>query len=203
MKLKVTSLGKYYNYRWVFKDLDFESNGIVLGISGSNGTGKSTLLRILAGLVRQDAGEVEWIGEPAPGELFNTREHSGYAAPYIQLYGELTCRENLRFLRASLPAGVVETDFDSVMNEIGIGDKIDAAYRSLSSGQQQRVKIISAIQSDPPVLFLDEPGTNLDQSGLIFIRDIIDKRRASAKLTILASNVQNELDFCDQIISLS
>jgi ABC-type multidrug transport system ATPase subunit len=201
IKLKLNSLGKHYNQRWVFKDLNFESDNPIIGISGTNGSGKSTLLKILSGLVQSDAGKVNWDNFPSPGQL-DMRRDSGFAAPYIQLYGDLTCRENLEFLR-SASDNIPEADYlDTLAFEFGIPEKLDRPYKSLSSGQQQRIKILSAIQSNPAILFLDEPGTNLDENGIEFIRKIIEHRRNNREICIVASNQRHELDLCDEIIAL-
>jgi ABC-type multidrug transport system ATPase subunit len=202
INFKLTSLGKHYNHRWVFKDLNFESNAPIIGISGTNGTGKSTLLKILSGLIQSDTGTVEWLNYPDPGPI-NMRLISGYAAPYIQLYGDLTCRENLDFLRSASTKENNSDEIDVLAKEFGIPEKLDRPYKSLSSGQQQRIKILSAIQSSPAILFLDEPGTNLDENGIGFIQKIIEKRRYNEEICIIASNLSHELALCDQIISLT
>lgn len=201
INFKLSSLGKHYNHRWVFKDLNFESESPVIGISGMNGAGKSTLLKILSGLIQPDAGAVEWLHYPEPGPI-NMRMVSGYAAPYIQLYGDLTCRENLDFLRSASTKKGNTIEPDTLAEEFGIPEKLDRPYKSLSSGQQQRIKILSAIQSSPAILFLDEPGTNLDEQGIGLIQQVIEKRRTGREISIIASNLRHELDLCDQIISL-
>lgn len=200
IKLKLAALGKHYNHRWIFKDLNFESESTIIGISGANGSGKSTLLKILTGLVQPDLGKVEWIS-PDSGPL-DMRADTGYAAPYIQLYGDLTCRENLTFLQSSSEVKIDFAKLDALATEIGILEKLDRPYKSLSSGQQQRIKILAAIQSNPAILFLDEPGSNLDEKGINFIRNVIEKRRANKAICIIASNLQHELDLCDQVIPL-
>jgi ABC-type multidrug transport system ATPase subunit len=165
IKLKLDALGKHYNHRWIFKDLNFESESTIIGISGANGSGKSTLLKILTGLVQPDLGKVEWI-RPDSGPM-DMRADTGYAAPYIQLYGDLTCRENLTFLQSSSEVKIDSAKLDALATEIGILEKLDRPYKSLSSGQQQRIK-----------------------------------RRANKAICIIASNLQHELDLCDQVISL-
>jgi len=200
IKLKLDALGKHYNHRWIFKDLNFESDSTIIGIAGSNGSGKSTLLKVLTGLVQPDVGKVEWINPDS--SALDMRADTGYAAPYIQLYGDLTCRENLTFLQSSSENKIESTDLEALATEFGIREKLDRPYKSLSSGQQQRIKILVAIQSNPAVLFLDEPGSNLDEKGIHFIRNIIEKRRANKSICLIASNLQHELQLCDQIISL-
>jgi ABC-type multidrug transport system ATPase subunit len=202
MKLELTGLGKYFGTRWVFRELDLAPTGGIIGISGENGSGKSTLLRCLAGLIRPDRGAYMWydaLGEPI---TFDMRSQGGYAAPYIHLYKDLTCRETLDFLQAPLGKHFSE-QYIPLFESLGISDKLDALYGSLSSGQQQRVKLISAVIHSPKVLFLDEPGTNLDQRGLAFIQGVVNERRVRKELTILATNQSDELSWCDQVVSVN
>ena len=202
MKLEVTTLGKYFGQRWVFKDLNFGPVGGILGVAGPNGSGKSTLMRCLAGLQRQDKGEIIWHPENSESAVFDVRQQGGFAAPYIHLYKDLTCRENLDFLSAPLDLPTRSDEYEKLLEEVGIGEKIDANFKSLSSGQQQRMKLIAATIHSPIVLFLDEPGTNLDSKGFNFIKKVLEDRRDEGFLTILASNNSEELALCDTIINV-
>lgn len=202
MKLEVITLGKYFGQRWVFKDLKFGPIGGILGIAGPNGSGKSTLMRCLAGLLRQDQGEIIWHPENSEPTEFDVRQQGGFAAPYIHLYKDLTCRENLDFLSAPLNIPTRADEYEMLLDKVGIGEKIDANFKSLSSGQQQRMKLIAATIHRPIVLFLDEPGTNLDSEGFNFIKKVLDDRRDAGYLTILASNNSEELALCDKIINV-
>lgn len=203
MKLEIVQLGKYFGHRWVFREVDFGPVGGIVGIAGANGSGKSTLMRCLAGLLRQDYGEIRWTQDEGDPVDFEMRRDSGFAAPYIQLYKDLTCRENLEFLKA--PFKVVPgnaLNYDAMFVELGIEEKIDVLYKSLSSGQQQRVKIIASVLNDPSVLFLDEPGTNLDIHGVEFIKKLVEDRKNRQRLTIIASNDPAELEWCDTVLNI-
>ena len=202
MRLQVTTLGKYFGQRWVFKDLSFDPIGGILGIAGPNGSGKSTLMRCLAGLLRQDKGQIIWHPENSESAEFDVRQQGGFVAPYIHLYKDLTCRENLEFLSAPLNIPTRIEEIEVLLAEIGIGDKIDASFKSLSSGQQQRMKLLAATIHCPIVLFLDEPGTNLDTKGFNFIKKMLEDSREDGYLTILASNNLEELELCDTIINV-
>jgi ABC-type multidrug transport system ATPase subunit len=200
--LHVTALGKHFGFRWVFRDLSFSSSASVLGIAGTNGSGKSTLVRCLAGLYRPNMGEIIWARGEHTLSRESIRQYSGYAAPYIQLYGGLSCLENLRLLQ--LARGETSSDMIAAgwMERAGIPGRGDDKYQSLSSGQQQRMKVISAVQHDPQILFLDEPGSNLDSGGHDFIRRVVEERRQRDYLTIVATNDPSELDLCDTVIRL-
>jgi heme exporter protein A len=176
------------------------TNGVVFGIAGRNGSGKSTLMRCLSGLNRADVGSVEWFQDGLLLDREKLRENSGYAAPYNQLYGDLTCEENLVLLRTREDQGLLNTN--ELMDLVDLSDKRDSFYKSLSSGQQQRMKILAAIQSDPAILFLDEPTTNLDARGRGIVDGLVEERREMGQITIIASNDQFDLDMCDEILDL-
>jgi len=88
------------------------------------------------------------------------------------------------------------------LDRAGIIAKADTPFKAMSSGQQQRLKLISAILHQPRILFLDEPGTNLDERGHAYVRSIIAERSNSGQLTLLASNDIRELDLCQQIVTI-
>jgi ABC-type multidrug transport system ATPase subunit len=208
-ELSVTSLGKHFGYRWIFRNISFGTTGGIVGIAGTNGSGKSTLMRCLAGLYKQDTGTVQWLIGGVTADRAALRVDSGYAAPYIRLYGELTARENLEFLYGARKSANMNTHDTGVQNLItehldraGIIAKADTPFKAMSSGQQQRLKLISAILHQPRILFLDEPGTNLDERGHAYVRSIIAERSNSGQLTLLASNDIRELDLCQQIVTI-
>ncbi len=183
-----------------FASEEMNENGVVFGIAGRNGSGKSTLMRCLSGLNRADVGSVEWFQDGLLLDREKLRENSGYAAPYNQLYGDLTCEENLVLLRTREDQGLLNTN--ELMDLVDLSDKRDSFYKSLSSGQQQRMKILAAIQSDPAILFLDEPTTNLDARGRGIVDGLVEERREMGQITIIASNDQFDLDMCDEILDL-
>jgi ABC-type multidrug transport system ATPase subunit len=206
-ELSVNSLGKHFGYRWIFRDISFVANGGIIGIAGTNGSGKSTLMRCLAGLYKQDSGDVQWRFDGQPADRAALRHSSGYAAPYIRLYGELSAKENLEFLAGARQHSSGESGVGDVRNLIaehldlaGITAKADTPFKAMSSGQQQRLKLISAILHRPRVLFLDEPGTNLDERGHTYVRSVIAGRNHPHQLTLLASNDARELELCQQTV---
>ena len=97
-KLIADNLEKKFGRKTVFSALSIETDIPVLGIAGMNGSGKSTLLRCLAGLIKPTSGNVKWILDDKEIDRSDLKNYLGYAAPYVQLYEELTVRENLEFI---------------------------------------------------------------------------------------------------------
>jgi len=130
------------------------------------------------------------------------KKRLGYAAPYISLYEELTVTENLSFLfdvRNENDRGQI----DDVLQRTGANPFKNSLFGSLSTGQQQRARIAAAIVHQPDILFLDEPGSNLDEKGRVVVNDLVNEFRNRKRLLILASNQTYELDLCDSIIDLN
>jgi ABC-type multidrug transport system ATPase subunit len=120
--------------------------------------------------------------------------------PSIDLYADLTCADNVGFI-ASL-RGVEMPDIAALLEGAGLPDVAGQAYGSLSSGQKQRMRLISSTFFHPDLLFLDEPGSNLDRQGADVVRGMIADRRGRGWMTVLATNDAEELALCDATIRL-
>lgn len=202
IKLSVTSLTKNYGYKSVFSELSFTSTSSVLGIAGANGSGKSTLLRVLSGLLKPTSGEFEWSLDNKPIEMAGFQKHIGYTAPYVELYEELTVIENLEFIlkiRGQSGHHFIDNQL-KMMDAEGLAEQV---YGSLSTGQRQRIKLAAAMIHQPRILFLDEPGSNLDKKGIERIEQLIREFKTARTFVLIASNLSTELDLCDQIIHLT
>lgn len=199
--LSVQNLAKSYGQQAVFSNLSFETGPCVLGVAGPNGSGKSTLLKCLAGILKPSGGIINWRENEQPISGGKLKDILGFAAPYIQLYEELTVIENIRFI-GEVRRNQLQIDPTEVLNETEAFGFSDSFYGDLSTGQQQRVKLAASICHQPDILFLDEPGSNLDIRGKKLVKRIVDRYRQNSKLVILASNQIAELNLCDEIINL-
>ncbi|MCC5941897.1 MAG: ABC transporter ATP-binding protein [Balneolaceae bacterium] len=201
INLNVTSISKQFGTNLVFSDLSFSAEAGVLGIAGSNGSGKSTLLKCISGLMKPSSGEAEWVVDGHITNKQDLKQIMGFAAPFIQLYEELTVTENLQFItdikKSSGSANAAE-----LLDELGAAEFADSHFGELSTGQQQRAKLAAALIHKPRILLLDEPGSNLDKKGREVIVGIINRFRKNEELILLASNQTYELDLCDRVIDL-
>lgn len=202
MTLQVKRLKKAFGPHAVFSDLSFEYSGNTLGIAGSNGSGKSTFLKCLAGLLSPTNGEVNWLENNEIISAQTINQSIGYAAPYINLYDELTVIENLQFLsnirQHSDSAGNIKRWID----KSGLSSLEGQPYGTLSTGQQQRLRIAAALFHQPNILLLDEPGSNLDEAGRDLVNEIANLYQDPQHLLIIASNDPRELGICQQIFSI-
>lgn len=203
MKLQAHKLAKKYNNTLVFRDVSLEADNGIVGIAGPNGSGKSTLLKCLTFLLKPTRGTVTWMDGNNPVSIQEFRSRIGYAAPYINLYAELSCLENLQFLLRVRNIERDERTLAEILDRVGLTKLEHQPFGQLSSGQQQRLRLAAALLPDPEVLVLDEPGTNLDQIGQSVVQSITEEWRESGRLLLLASNDATELDWCDRTFSLA
>jgi ABC-type multidrug transport system ATPase subunit len=197
-KIEIKNLSKRFGRKLLFRGVNAVFTTGVQGISGPNGSGKSTFLKCMIGLERPTTGEVTII---INNKVLTQSEKllcTAFTAPYISLYPELTVMENLHFINRlqNKPASEPE----KFMDKLGILDLKSQNFGSLSSGQQQRVRLASAMIKQSCILFLDEPGTNLDAEGTHLVESLISEYRSAGKIVLLASNQSKELDLCDRTI---
>lgn len=167
------------------------STGESLAVTGPNGSGKSTLLMILAGLQKPNRGSVS---HRAPADIprDDWPAHIGYTGPLVNPYEDLTAVENILFAARGAAAG---DRIESLLLQFNLADHRDKKLKHYSSGMKQRLKIILAVFNDPPVLILDEPGTNLDADGKQNVYSFIETVR-SKKIVIIATNDPAEASIC-------
>jgi len=201
MEISFRNVSKRYRYEWIFRDIDFTFEaGKKYAVLGPNGSGKSTLLKILAGHLTPSKGKVDFFLDKKKLDIDEVYRHISYAAPYIELIEEFTLKEAITFHQKFKPflQGLKKED---LINVLGFEKSKNKPIRFFSSGMKQRLKLVLAICSDSPLLLLDEPTTNLDQQGMNWYRELVEKY-AQNRLTIIASNVEVDYDFCDHELNI-
>lgn len=201
MQIQLEQTGKKYNREWIFRGLSHTfMAGKKYAITGPNGSGKSTLLQTIAGSTALSEGRILYSNagnELAPENAFTSLS---ICAPYLTLIEEMTALEFLAFHESfkSFMPGITPS---SILETIGLTDAANKQIRYYSSGMKQRIKLAQAIFSDVPVLFLDEPCTNLDETGYALYQSLIQDY-ASNKLIIVSSNDKLEYNFCEEVIDI-
>ena len=172
--------------------------GIVTGLLGPSGGGKSTLMRAAVGVQRVDAGRITVLGRPAGSPELRSRV--GYRTQAPSVYNDLTVRENVHYFARVL--GVSEAGVDEAIETVDLGAEAGQVAGRLSGGQLARVALAMALLGEPEVLVLDEPTVGLDP---LLRRDLWDTFHAIADrgATILvSSHVMDEADRCDELLLL-
>ncbi len=201
-KLTAENLTKIFGKRLIFKNLQmvYGAPGIY-GISGPNGTGKSTLVKVIAGLISPTRGSVtHQVGERViPHEEIHN--YIGFAAPYLILYDEFSALENITYL-LKIRGLVPDMDYIvSLFKKVNLFERMNDISGTFSSGMKQRLRLIFALAHNPEVIILDEPTSNLDDAGKGICYEII-RDLSKEKIIILASNEQSDLALCKDILHL-
>jgi heme exporter protein A len=138
--------------------------GELMHVSGPNGTGKTTLLRVVSGLLRPEKGSVAWLGRPIAATAAEYQAALAYASHEPALKSDLTALENLRFA-VGLKRRVTAAELRASLERTGVGSCADLPARVLSAGQRRRVAMARVLAFQAALWLLDEPYTNLDGSG--------------------------------------
>ncbi len=170
-------------------------------ILGPNGSGKSTLLRIVAGLLTPTEGEVLYLHNGQRLTAHQRRQAVGMVAPDIALYRPLTALENLRFFARARGLPVRDSDLLQWLERVKLRARAHDPLASFSTGMVQRLKLLTALVHSPPVLLLDEPGSNLDEAGMEFIRETV-REQAQHGIVIIATNDTRELGYGEPLVQL-
>jgi heme exporter protein A len=184
-------LGKRYGQRWLFRNLTFRAEpGECVVILGPNGSGKSTLLKVLAGLLPGTEGTC--IRPPDP------RRSLGFAALDQSVYPALTLAEHFE-LAAQLRGCAARTA--PLLEEVGLAHVPEIPARFLSTGMRARLKFALAVQADPEIVMLDEPGAGLDEQGRAMLSQLIETRRERTAF-VIATNDPEERRFATHELEL-
>ncbi len=159
--------------------------GRIVGFVGENGSGKTTFLRVITGLIRPNAGTFR----------FNTPDGKCRIGAIVEApayHPNMSARDNLRF-QARL-CGVNESGIDGILKAVGLADTGKKAAKHFSLGMRQRLGIAIALLSDPELLILDEPTNGLDPQGIIELREFLKSLCAERNMTLLiSSHILSEL----------
>lgn len=173
-------------------------SGQVYGILGPNGSGKTTTLSMLMGIVRPDGGIYRWFGDQR-GPAANKRIGALIETP--NFYPYLNLEQNLKIVCRI--KGIDEKDIQRVIKLVGLYDRWHSKYQTLSLGMKQRLALGSLLLGDPDVLVLDEVTNGLDPEGIAEVRTVIRQVASTGKTIILASHILDEVEkVCTHVVIL-
>jgi putative ABC transport system ATP-binding protein len=168
--------------------------GEFAAIVGPSGSGKTTLLNLLGGLDKPSEGEIiignEKISELSPSRLIDFRLHNiGFVFQAYNLIPVLTAKENVEFIMDLQGKSKAEKDkrTKELLEEVGLGDRMNSRPNRLSGGQQQRVAVARALASKPKFVLADEPTANLDSKTTENLLDIMEKLNREENITFIFS----------------
>ena len=192
MELLVENANKTIRGRRILCDVNLElSGGNIYGFIGRNGSGKTMLMRLIAGLIRLDSGTISLDGRVLHRD-FSVLPSLGLILENAGLYPGLTGLENLKYL-AKLTRRVGTEEIRDAIRRVGLDPDDKRTYGKYSLGMKQRLAIAQAVMESPDVLLLDEPTNALDESGVEDIRRIITEERDRGALILLASHNKEDI----------
>jgi len=198
--VSVRQLGKRFGTRWVVRNLSFALHpGVILGLVGANGGGKTTTLRMLAGLVRPDEGEGSLWGRDINRLGPEARHDIGYMSQRLSLYPELTVRENLLFLNAALALPGREK-VDHATDRFGPGSVSKTRFDRLSGGWARRAQFAAVTLGNPRILLLDEPTAGLDTVTRQLIWQWLDEFAQAGHGIVISTHDLAEAERCPTIL---
>ena len=171
--IDVRGLNKSFGHHHVVKDLALSvRRGEIFGFLGPNGSGKTTSIRMLCGLLTPDSGEGTCLGFDIRRESKAIKRHVGYMTQRFSLWEDLTIRENLRFVARMYSLDDVETRVSGALERLGLTDRAKQLAGQLSGGWKQRLALAACLLHEPQLLLLDEPTAGVDPKAL---RDFWDE----------------------------
>jgi ABC-type multidrug transport system ATPase subunit len=196
--IRTTGLVKQYGRLRAVDGIDLDVRaGDVYGFLGANGSGKTTTVRMLLGLVLPTRGEVELLGQPMPKAARKVLPRVGALIEGPAHYGHLSGRANLALLDAAGPGGsrrTRRTRIDTVLEQVGLAGVGRRPVRAYSLGMRQRLGLAAALLRRPELLVLDEPTNGLDPQGIHEIRDLLLDLHRSGTTVFLSSHLLAEVE---------
>jgi heme exporter protein A len=174
--IEARGLDKSFAHAPVLRGVDLKVEcGRVALVAGSNGSGKSTMVRILAGLSVASSGQAFLFGKPARELEPRDRRRVGLVTHQSFLYPALTASENLEFYASLYGVAPGLADIDRWLGRVGLGDAADERVRTFSRGMEQRLAVVRALLANPEALLMDEPLAALDPDGAAIVARLIEE----------------------------
>jgi ABC-2 type transport system ATP-binding protein len=190
-EIEVRGLTKTFGRVTAVRNVSFTAPaGKVTGFLGPNGSGKTTTLRAVLGLVRPTAGEA-LIGGVPYGRLAQPRRRVGALLEATGFHPGRRARDHLRVLAAA--AEIPDRRVDEVLDVVDLAPAANRRVREFSLGMRQRLGLAAALLGDPRVLLLDEPANGLDPAGIVWLRGLLRRLAAEGRTVVFASHVLNEV----------
>jgi ABC-2 type transport system ATP-binding protein len=204
--LEAHHLVKRFHGTAVVDDVSFALRaGEITGYLGPNGSGKTTTVRMLTGLIDPTSGSVTFRGTPIGDNLVEFRRHLGYVPEEPHLYPFLSGREYLELVGRlrELPERLLRDKIPAMLASLGIGDAAEQSISAYSKGMKQKVLICAALLHDPDVVIFDEPESGLDVATALVLRHLVRALAARGKAILYSSHILESVEkVCEKVIVL-
>jgi ABC-type multidrug transport system ATPase subunit len=199
--ISMEGLTKVYGDRTVVDDLTLSVGaGSIFGFLGPNGSGKTTTIKMLCGLVRPTAGRASVAGYNVETQSLDVRRAIGYVAQGFSLYGDLTVDENLEFYARAYGVNRDRAERKQrVIDIVGIESYHDYLASALSGGWQRRLALACALIHEPSIVFLDEPTAGIDPVARRDLWDLLFRLTAEGKTFFVTTHYMDEAERCSSL----
>ncbi len=200
--IEVHGLAKYFGRFSALRDLSLNvKEGEFIALFGRNGAGKTTFLRILAGLSRPSSGEIRVGGADSPRVA---RGMMGYLSHNTALYADLTALENLRFFARLMELPCGDSELFARISRVGLAGREKEPVRNYSRGMQQRLAIARAVLHRPSLMLLDEPYTGLDQDAAARLESVMSTVGTEGRTVVMTTHdLERGLAVADRVVILA
>lgn len=199
--LNVSALTKKIKKTQIIHDVSFDiKEGEILGFLGPNGSGKTTTLRMIVGLISPTSGSIDICGYSLKENYIKAMQHVGCIIEGPDLYGYMSGYKNLELL-GSMSEGVTKQDIDEAVELVGMENRIHDKVDVYSMGMKQRIGLAQALIHKPRLLILDEPTNGLDPQGIHEFREIVKTLAQEKGISVLiSSHLISEVQLmCDRV----
>ena len=203
--VEVKNLIKNYGEKEAVKSISFKINeDEILGLLGPNGSGKTTTIGMMLGLLKPTSGDILIEGKKIEENRIEILKKINFISPYIELPKKLTVKQNLIVFGKLYKINKLDERIDYLTSKLRLEDILNRITGELSSGQKNRASLAKSLINDPKVLLLDEPTASLDPEIGDFIRSFLEKYKKEKKISILlASHNMNEVTrLCKSILMM-
>ncbi len=203
--VEVKNIKKNYGKNEAVKGISFNiKEDQILGLLGPNGSGKTTTIAMLLGLLKPTSGEILINGQKLEGNRIEILEQINFISPYIELPKKLTVKQNLTVYGKLYKINNINERIEFLSEKLRLGGLLNSITGELSSGQKNRVSLAKALINEPKVLLLDEPTASLDPEVGDFVRSFLEDYKKEKKISILlASHNMNEVTrLCKSILMM-
>ena len=203
--IKVTNLKKSYGTKEAVKNINFEiKENEIIGLLGPNGSGKTTTIGMILGLLKPTSGEVLINGLKIENNPIEILQKINFISPYIELPKKLTVKQNLIVYGKLYSVKNLNEKIDYLVSKLRLENLLNRVTGELSSGQKNRISLAKAIINDPNVLLLDEPTASLDPEIGDFVRTFLENYKKEKKVSILLAshNMDEVTRLCSSIMMM-
>lgn len=202
--IDINKFNRYFGHQHVVRDLSLQvKKGEIFGFLGPNGSGKTTSIRMMCGLLSPSSGQGSCLGLDIIKQKEEIRRHVGYMTQYFSLWSTLSIRENLAFIARIYQLKQPTAAIDNALALLNLTDRQHQLARSLSGGWKQRLALAGCLIHQPKVIFLDEPTAGVDPTARQELWQVLYRLSAEGVTILVSTHYMDEAERCNTLAYIS